>query len=102
MIFRPSLRRPSPRAKVNEYAWTVAASVLYVEQPIGVGFSEATNGTPPPTHEDDVAADFDAFLQNFYRVFRGRETEVSSSGGRDGTGRNDGALGRSGSWSVAP
>jgi hypothetical protein len=40
----------------------------------GVGFSEATNGTPQPSHEDDVAADFDAFLQNFFRVFNGYET----------------------------
>lgn len=53
----------------NEYAWTNATIMLYVEQPIGVGFSEATNGTPPPSSEDDVAADFEAFLQNFYTVF---------------------------------
>ena len=43
----------------------------------GVGFSEATNDTPQPSHEDDVAADFDAFLQNFFRVFNGYETRVS-------------------------
>ena len=61
----------------NEYGWTVATVMLYVEQPIGVGFSEATRGTPPPSHEDDVAADFDAFLQNFYAIFRGRETPDS-------------------------
>jgi hypothetical protein len=48
--------------------------MLYVEQPIGVGFSEATNDTPEPYSEDDVAADFDAFLQNFYKVFNGFET----------------------------
>jgi hypothetical protein len=45
----------------------------------GVGFSEATNGTPQPSHEDDIAADFDAFLQNFFRVFNGHETNVSES-----------------------
>ncbi len=61
----------------NKYGWTVATVMLYVEQPIGVGFSEATNDTPPPSHEDDVAEDFDAFLQNFYRVFNGYETKVS-------------------------
>lgn len=57
----------------NTYAWTNAAVMLYVEQPIGVGFSEATNDTPQPFSEDDVAADFDAFLQNFYKVFDGYE-----------------------------
>ena len=45
--------------------------------PIGVGFSEATNGTLPPSHEDDVASDFDALLQNFFRGFNGYETNVS-------------------------
>jgi carboxypeptidase D len=53
----------------NAYGWTNATVMLYVEQPIGVGFSEATNGTPPPSSEEDVAADFESFLQNFYRVF---------------------------------
>jgi carboxypeptidase C (cathepsin A) len=57
----------------NRYAWTNATVMLYVEQPIGVGFSEATNDTPEPSSEDDVAADFDAFLQNFYKVFNGYE-----------------------------
>mmetsp|Transcript_5224 Transcript_5224/g.9273 ORF Transcript_5224/g.9273 Transcript_5224/m.9273 type:complete len:697 (+) Transcript_5224:32-2122(+) len=57
----------------NRYAWTNASVMLYVEQPIGVGFSEATNDTPEPFSEDDVAADFDAFLQNFYKVFDGFE-----------------------------
>ncbi|KAG7338085.1 serine carboxypeptidase [Nitzschia inconspicua] len=58
----------------NTYAWTNATVMLYVEQPIGVGFSEATNDTPQPFSEDDVAADFDAFLQNFYKVFDGHES----------------------------
>jgi carboxypeptidase C (cathepsin A) len=52
----------------NPHSWTKATHMLYVEQPIGVGFS--TPGTiPPPHNETDVAADFFAFLQNFYRVF---------------------------------
>jgi len=92
----------------NKFGWTVATVMLYVEQPIGkrmhswalllflwdsrtgaltsasssftgVGFSEATNGTPQPSHEDDIAADFDAFLQNFFRVFNGHETNASES-----------------------
>lgn len=52
----------------NPHSWTKATHLLYVEQPIGVGFS--TPGTiPPPHNETDVANDFFAFLQNFYRVF---------------------------------
>jgi carboxypeptidase C (cathepsin A) len=61
----------------NEYGWTHATTMLYVEQPIGVGFSEATNDTPDPSSEDDVAADFDAFLQSFYKVFNGYNSDDS-------------------------
>lgn len=50
----------------NPYSWTQATHMLYVEQPVGVGFSE---GGPQPTNETEVASDFYAFLQNFYRVF---------------------------------
>ena len=63
----------------NEHGWTRATVMLYVEQPIGVGFSRATHGTPAPASEDDVAADFDVFLQNFYKIFNGD----SSSSSRD-------------------
>jgi carboxypeptidase C (cathepsin A) len=55
--------------------------MLYVEQPIGVGFSEATNNTPDPSSEDDVASDFDAFLQTFYKVFNGYDSNDSDGGG---------------------
>lgn len=37
-----------------------------MEQPIGTGFS---HGNPLPETEADVAADLDAFMQNFYQVF---------------------------------
>jgi carboxypeptidase C (cathepsin A) len=50
----------------NPNAWTQATHMLFVEQPIGVGFSY---GEPPPQDEVDVARDFHAFLDNFYSVF---------------------------------
>ena len=62
----------------NTYGWTHATTMLYVEQPIGVGFSESTNNTPEPSSEDDVASDFDAFLQTFYKVFNGYDSNDSS------------------------
>eukprot|EP00529_Nitzschia_sp_RCC80_P016518 CAMPEP_0113462552 /NCGR_PEP_ID=MMETSP0014_2-20120614/12159_1 /TAXON_ID=2857 /ORGANISM="Nitzschia sp." /LENGTH=675 /DNA_ID=CAMNT_0000354435 /DNA_START=71 /DNA_END=2096 /DNA_ORIENTATION=- /assembly_acc=CAM_ASM_000159 len=65
----------------NEYTWAQATVMLYIEQPVGVGFSEATNGTPPPSSEDDVAADMDSFMQNFYKVF-GPDSELDLSSHR--------------------
>jgi len=48
------------------YAWTVATTMLYVEQPTGTGFS---NAGQEPDNEHDVGRDFYGFLQNFYTVF---------------------------------
>jgi pimeloyl-ACP methyl ester carboxylesterase len=58
--------QPSPKLSVNPHAWTRATTVLYVEQPIGTGFSY---GYPLPQNEKDVSKDIYAFLQNFFRVF---------------------------------
>ena len=50
----------------NEHAWTKATNMLYVEQPVGVGFS---SGGPEPESEAELAGDFFVFLQNFFKVF---------------------------------
>ena len=50
----------------NKYAWTNATTMLYLEQPVGVGFS---TGGPPPENEDDIAKDVYSFLVNFYQIF---------------------------------
>ena len=50
----------------NEYSWATATHMLYVEQPVGVGFS---HGGPETQDESDVSADFYAFMKNFYQVF---------------------------------
>ncbi|CAO1615390.1 unnamed protein product [Parajaminaea phylloscopi] len=47
-------------------SWTSSANVIWVEQPIGTGF---TRGVPSARNEDDVAADFHAFLTNLYKIF---------------------------------
>lgn len=54
-------------AKPNPYSWTRAAHMLFVEQPIGTGFTIGAEATL--TDETDVAIDFDAFLTNFFVTF---------------------------------
>ena len=49
-----------------DYSWTVATSMLYVEEPTGVGFS---TGGEDPRNEHDIGVDFYGFLRNFYTVF---------------------------------
>lgn len=62
---------------MNEYSWTNLSSILYVEQPIGTGFSQ---GTPNIQNEDDLAAQFVGFLQQFLKVFpelKGKKTYLT-------------------------
>lgn len=54
--------KPTP----NQYSWTNLSSVLWVEQPVGTGFSQ---GTPNIMDEDDLAAQLVGFLQQFLEVF---------------------------------
>ena len=58
--------KPDPELFYNEHTWTKATTMLYVEQPIGTGFSY---GHPLPETEADVSADLYVWLQNFYNVF---------------------------------
>ncbi|KAF9652110.1 alpha/beta-hydrolase [Thelephora ganbajun] len=62
---------------VNQYSWTNLSSVLYIEQPVGTGFSQ---GTPNINNEDDLAAQFVGFLQQFLVVFselKGKKTYLT-------------------------
>jgi hypothetical protein len=59
------LREDEP-LQYNRYAWTNASALLYIEQPVSVGFSR---GGPVPANEDELSGDVYAWLLNFYRVF---------------------------------
>ncbi|KAG1785880.1 Alpha/Beta hydrolase protein [Suillus plorans] len=50
----------------NQQSWTNLSSVLWVEQPVGTGFSQ---GIPDAQNEDDVATQLVSFLQQFLEVF---------------------------------
>ncbi|KAI0751811.1 alpha/beta-hydrolase [Daedaleopsis nitida] len=50
----------------NEFSWTNLSSVLYLEQPVGTGFS---TGTATAENEHDIAEQIFGFLQQFLEVF---------------------------------
>lgn len=52
----------------NPYSWTKLAHVLYVDEPVGTGFSTASNPNPATTN-DRVTSDFYAWLTVFYKRF---------------------------------
>ena len=69
---------------VNQYSWTNLSSVLYIEQPVGTGYSQ---GTPNIKDENDLAAQFVGFLQQFLEVFpemKGKKTYLTGESVRSG------------------
>lgn len=60
----------------NKFAWNNNAHVMFVDQPLGTGFSFANSIWDYRMTEDQVAVDFYHFLINFYNKypeFRNRE-----------------------------
>ncbi|OSD05763.1 alpha/beta-hydrolase [Trametes coccinea BRFM310] len=50
----------------NPWSWTNLSNVLWVEQPVGTGFSQ---GDPDISNDDELAAQVAGFLQQFLEVF---------------------------------
>ncbi|CDO76353.1 hypothetical protein BN946_scf185011.g17 [Trametes cinnabarina] len=55
------------RPTQNEYSWTNLSSILFLEHPVGTGFSQ---GKPNITNEDQLAEQVVGFMQQFLEVFR--------------------------------
>ncbi|KKK15424.1 hypothetical protein P175DRAFT_0484905 [Aspergillus ochraceoroseus IBT 24754] len=50
----------------NAYSWVNLTNMLWVEQPVGTGFSV---GTPTAVSQEDIAEDFLKFFKNFQETF---------------------------------
>jgi hypothetical protein len=61
-------------------SWTNLTNMIYVDQPVGTGFSPAAKGAPPKIkNENDVAEDFMGFWKNFIETFdmEGRDVYIT-------------------------
>ncbi|PQE04801.1 carboxypeptidase cpdS protein [Rutstroemia sp. NJR-2017a BBW] len=60
----------------NPWTWVNLTNVVWVEQPVGTGFSQ---GIPTATSEEDVAAQFLGFWENFVDTFglQGRKVFIT-------------------------
>lgn len=64
----------------NPFSWTNLTNMIYVDQPIGTGFSPAAPGAPAQiTNEIQVAQDFMGFWKNFMSTFdlQGRKVYIT-------------------------
>ncbi len=58
----------STRVVANPYSWTKFGHVLYVDQPVGTGYSTASQPYPA-VNDDVVTAHFYSWLQSFFAHF---------------------------------
>ena len=65
--FTGNLSTPIP----NPYSWTKLANVLYIDQPVGTGYS---TGSSQATDNNQVVQEFYAWLKSFYNVFPSLKT----------------------------
>ncbi|CAI7672312.1 unnamed protein product [Penicillium bialowiezense] len=62
---------------INPYSWVNLTNMLWVDQPLGVGFS---NGTPTATNEEDLAADFVKFFEEFQNAYGIKDFRIFLTG----------------------
>lgn len=78
------------KLKLQDGSWDEFANVVFIDQPVGTGFSYADTNAYP--HEmDTVAASVVTFLTRFYEIFPELEHD-DVSGGRDGDDDDDVSL----------
>lgn len=61
----------------NPYSWTNLTNMMWVEQPVGVGFSQ---GTPNITNEVELAQEFIGFYKSFVNAFQVQNRKVYLTG----------------------
>ncbi|KAG4430633.1 hypothetical protein IFR05_013882 [Cadophora sp. M221] len=62
---------------INQYSWVNLTNVLWVEQPVGTGFSI---GEVRATSQEDIAADFLGFYANFQKIFEIKNFKIYVTG----------------------
>lgn len=67
----------------NTYSWVNLTNMVWIDQPIGTGFSPAAPGAPAKiVDEHDVARDFMGFWKNFMETFDLVGKKVYITGGK--------------------
>lgn len=67
----------TPGPYPNPYSWNKLTNMIWVEQPVGVGFSQ---GKPNITNEHELAQEFAGFWKNFMTTFDMQGADVYLTG----------------------
>lgn len=65
---------------LNPYSWHLAANMLYVDNPIGTGYSNAVKDSDLDSTEFEVANDFHEFMVKYlesFPAFKGRDFYIT-------------------------
>lgn len=60
------LNMDAKTTRANPYSWNANASILFLDQPAGVGFSTLVDDSKVPNDDFDGAEDFQTFLKIFF------------------------------------
>ncbi|KAE8373249.1 Alpha/Beta hydrolase protein [Aspergillus bertholletiae] len=62
---------------INPYSWVNLTNMLWVDQPVGTGFS---TGTPTATTQEETSRDFIKFFKNFQDIFGIKKFKIYVTG----------------------
>jgi len=65
----PFWGQPNATLAYNEHSWSSVANMLYVDQPLGTGFSETNDPLNYAKNEKQISKDMDTFLTKFLTLF---------------------------------
>lgn len=65
----PEYRKTTPKATLNPYSWNRNASIIYVDNPVGAGFSFTNDPRGYPKLVNQSSEDLYEALQQFYKLF---------------------------------
>lgn len=63
------MRNGSKEPVLNKFGWNSFANLLYVDQPVGTGFSYSTNPLGIETNEKTIARELTVFVEEFYQKY---------------------------------
>ena len=66
---KPDKESKKPRAELNPYSWNRNASVLYVDNPVGTGFSYTSDRMGYPNYVNESSDDLFIALQQFFTLW---------------------------------